>query len=72
MNEGFCLQGLRLSSKARQSHTAGEIINYMATDAPRLSDTSYMLNDVWNLPLQVAIALAILFQVRRQVHIVPH
>ncbi|GAQ81666.1 ABC transporter C family [Klebsormidium nitens] len=56
-------KGLRLSSKARQSHTAGEIINYMATDAPRLSDTSYMLNDVWNLPLQVAIALVILFQV---------
>ncbi|OVA02295.1 ABC transporter [Macleaya cordata] len=55
-------KGLRLSSSARQSHTSGEIVNYMAVDVQRVGDYSWYLHDIWMLPLQIALALAILYK----------
>ncbi|KAL8029181.1 hypothetical protein ABFX02_14G211400 [Erythranthe guttata] len=55
-------KGLRLSSSARQSHTSGEIVNYMAVDVQRVGDYSWYLHDIWMLPLQIILALAILYQ----------
>lgn len=55
-------KGLRLSSSARQSHTSGEIVNYMAVDVQRVGDYSWYLHDVWMLPLQIILALAILYK----------
>ncbi|KAJ6821530.1 ABC transporter C family member 5-like [Iris pallida] len=55
-------KGLRLSSLARQCHTSGEIINYMAVDVQRVGDYSWYLHDIWMLPLQIALALAILYK----------
>lgn len=55
-------KGLRLSSKAKQSHTTGEIINYMSTDAQRLADLAWELHNIWVLPLQIILALIILFE----------
>ncbi|KAF8401999.1 hypothetical protein HHK36_012950 [Tetracentron sinense] len=55
-------KGLRLSSTARQSHTNGEIINYMAIDVQRVGDYSWYLHDIWLLPLQIILALAILYK----------
>ncbi|KAE9621882.1 hypothetical protein Lal_00032724 [Lupinus albus] len=55
-------KGLRLSSLARQSHTSGEIVNYMAVDVQRVGDYSWYLHDMWMLPLQIVLALAILYK----------
>uniref|UniRef100_A0A1D1Y353 ABC transporter C family member 5 n=1 Tax=Anthurium amnicola TaxID=1678845 RepID=A0A1D1Y353_9ARAE len=55
-------KGLRLSSTARQSHTSGEIVNYMAVDVQRVGDFSWYLHDMWMLPLQIVLALAILYK----------
>ncbi|XP_062019394.1 ABC transporter C family member 5 [Rosa rugosa] len=55
-------KGLRLSSSAKQSHTSGEIVNYMAVDVQRIGDYSWYLHDIWMLPLQIVLALAILYK----------
>ena len=55
-------KGLRLSSTARQSHTSGEIVNYMAVDVQRVGDYSWYLHDIWMLPLQIVLALGILYK----------
>ncbi|CAL9130508.1 unnamed protein product [Musa acuminata var. zebrina] len=55
-------KGLRLSSTSRQSHTSGEIVNYMAVDVQRIGDYSWYLHDIWMLPLQIILALAILYK----------
>ncbi|GFP85392.1 ABC transporter c family member 5 [Phtheirospermum japonicum] len=55
-------KGLRLSSSARQSHTSGEIVNYMAVDVQRVGDYSWYLHDIWMLPMQIVLALAILYK----------
>ncbi|KAJ7560932.1 hypothetical protein O6H91_03G006700 [Diphasiastrum complanatum] len=54
-------KGFRLSNQSRHGHTSGEIINYMAVDCQRVSDFSWYMNDIWLLPLQVALALGILY-----------
>ncbi|XP_051141825.1 ABC transporter C family member 5-like isoform X2 [Andrographis paniculata] len=55
-------KGLRLSNAARQSRTSGEIVNYMAVDVQRIGDYSWYLHDIWMLPLQIILALAILYK----------
>ncbi|MBA0732801.1 hypothetical protein Gogos_016867 [Gossypium gossypioides] len=55
-------KGLKLSSLAKQSHTSGEIVNYMAVDVQRVGDYSWYLHDIWMLPLQIVLALAILYK----------
>lgn len=55
-------KGLRISSVARQSHTSGEIVNYMAVDVQRVGDYSWYLHDIWMLPMQIVLALAILYK----------
>ncbi|CAK9328612.1 unnamed protein product [Citrullus colocynthis] len=55
-------KGLRLSSSAKQSHTSGEIVNYMAVDVQRVGDYSWYLHDAWMLPMQIILALAILYK----------
>ncbi|XP_010936071.1 ABC transporter C family member 5 isoform X2 [Elaeis guineensis] len=55
-------KGLRLSNTARQSHTSGEIVNYMAVDVQRVGDYSWYLHDIWMLPLQIVLALVILYK----------
>ncbi|CAN1270113.1 ABC transporter C family member 5 [Linum perenne] len=55
-------KGLKLSSLSKQSHTSGEIVNYMAVDVQRVGDYSWYLHDIWMLPLQIILALAILYK----------
>ncbi|KAF3436078.1 hypothetical protein FNV43_RR23170 [Rhamnella rubrinervis] len=55
-------KGLKLSSTAKQCHTSGEIVNYMAVDVQRVGDYSWYLHDLWMLPLQIILALAILYK----------
>ncbi|KAG6545035.1 hypothetical protein Mapa_013728 [Marchantia paleacea] len=56
-------KGLRLTSHARQAHGAGQITNYMTVDVQMIADSLVQLHNVWTLPLQVTVALLILFSV---------
>ncbi|XP_023539249.1 putative ABC transporter C family member 15 isoform X2 [Cucurbita pepo subsp. pepo] len=53
-------KGIRLSSRSRQSHTSGEIINYMSVDIERITDFAWYLNMIWMLPVQISLAIYIL------------
>ncbi|KAE8692155.1 ABC transporter C family member 13 [Hibiscus syriacus] len=50
-------KGLKLSSLAKQSHTSGEIVNYIAVDVQRVRDYSWYLHDIWMLPLEIILSL---------------
>ncbi|CAH8381102.1 unnamed protein product [Eruca vesicaria subsp. sativa] len=53
-------KGLLLSSQSRQSHTSGEIINYMSVDVQRITDFVWYVNNIWMLPIQISAAIFIL------------
>ncbi|GAB4862031.1 ATP-binding cassette sub- C member 9 [Ancistrocladus abbreviatus] len=53
-------KGLLLSSQSRQSHSSGEIINYMSVDIQRITDFMWYLNTIWMLPIQLSSAVYIL------------
>ncbi|KAM1027513.1 hypothetical protein ACFX13_040999 [Malus domestica] len=53
-------KGLLLSSQSRQSHTSGEVINYMSVDIQRITDFIWYLNIIWMMPIQISLAIYIL------------
>ncbi|KAM7508896.1 hypothetical protein LguiA_019349 [Lonicera macranthoides] len=53
-------KGLVLSSQSCQSHTSGEIINYMSVDIQRITDFMWYLNTIFMLPIQILLAMYIL------------
>ncbi|XP_021756470.1 putative ABC transporter C family member 15 [Chenopodium quinoa] len=53
-------KGLMLSCQARQSHTSGEIMNYMSVDVQRISDFVWYVNTLWMLPVQISLAIYVL------------
>ena len=55
-------QALRMTSKARQNRTVGEIVNLMSVDAQRLMDLMTYLYAVYSAPLQIVIALVLLYR----------
>ncbi|GLJ44146.1 hypothetical protein SUGI_0920790 [Cryptomeria japonica] len=58
-------KGLCLSNSARQSHGIGKIVNYMSVDVNEVVRIVQTIHDIWAMPIQIAIALLILFDVIR-------
>uniref|UniRef100_A0ACD5TR17 Uncharacterized protein n=1 Tax=Avena sativa TaxID=4498 RepID=A0ACD5TR17_AVESA len=54
-------KGLSLSSSSRQSRSSGEMVNIISVDAGRVDLFSWYIHDLWLMPLQVAMALFILY-----------
>ncbi|CAN4103940.1 unnamed protein product [Withania somnifera] len=55
-------KGLTLSCQAKQSHTSGEVINFMTVDAERIGDFGWYMHDPWMVIIQVGLALLILYK----------
>ena len=56
-------KGVRLTNAARLNHGLGQIVNYMSVDVQVLADVILQVHNLWLLPIQVIIALVILFSV---------
>lgn len=56
------MQALRMSSKARQNCTVGEIVNLMSVDAQRLMDVVTYLYAIYTTPIQITLALILLYK----------
>ncbi|KAG7492992.1 hypothetical protein MATL_G00021320 [Megalops atlanticus] len=52
---------LRVNSTTLASFTVGEVVNFMSTDTDRLVNFFNSFHDIWNLPLQFAITLYLLY-----------
>ncbi|XP_042487805.1 ABC transporter C family member 3-like [Macadamia integrifolia] len=53
---------LKLSSQSKQGHTSGENINLMSIDVERIGYFSWYLHDIWRVPIQIILALLILYR----------
>ncbi|XP_042487458.1 ABC transporter C family member 3-like [Macadamia integrifolia] len=54
-------KSLGLSSQSKRCYTSGENINLMSVDVERIGFFSWYLHDIWRLPLQIVLALLILY-----------
>lgn len=54
---------LLLSSQSRQAHTTGSITNLYTVDADRVVNVTIALHNFWALPLQIIIAMVLLYYV---------
>ena len=50
-----------LSSNARKTRTVGEIVNLMSVDSQKCMELMTYVNLVWSAPLQILIALVLLW-----------
>jgi len=55
------LQALTMNNEARMTTTVGEIVNLMSVDAQRLQDAAGYLWMIWSAPLQICIAVYMLW-----------
>ncbi|KAF8683747.1 hypothetical protein HU200_044680 [Digitaria exilis] len=54
-------KSLKLSSQSRRSRTNGEMINIVSVDADRVGIFAWFMHDLWLVPLQVGMAMFILY-----------
>ncbi|XP_029433020.1 multidrug resistance-associated protein 1-like isoform X1 [Rhinatrema bivittatum] len=55
-------KALVITNSARRASTVGEIVNLMSVDAQRFMDLTTYINMIWSAPLQVILALYLLWQ----------
>ncbi|XP_054723431.1 multidrug resistance-associated protein 1-like [Uloborus diversus] len=55
-------KALVLSNAARKNFTVGEIVNLMSVDTQRVMDYVQLVNLLWSAPLQIVIAVYLLWQ----------
>nr|XP_056722202.1 multidrug resistance-associated protein 1-like [Euleptes europaea] len=55
-------KALVITNSARKTSTVGEIVNLMSVDAQRFMDLATYINMVWSAPLQVILALGLLWE----------
>uniref|UniRef100_A0A8D2LRU5 Multidrug resistance-associated protein 1 n=1 Tax=Varanus komodoensis TaxID=61221 RepID=A0A8D2LRU5_VARKO len=55
-------KALVITNSARKTSTVGEIVNLMSVDAQRFMDLATYINMIWSAPLQVVLALYLLWQ----------
>ncbi|KZW01098.1 cadmium ion transporter [Exidia glandulosa HHB12029] len=53
-------KSLRLSGKARITHSKGHITTMMSEDAPRFESAVYTLHQIWIAPIQLIVGIALL------------
>ena len=56
-------KSLVVSAESKKSSTSGEIINLMSVDAGKISDILPSLNMLWSSPLQISVAVYLLYQI---------
>lgn len=54
-------KGLALSSQSKQGSSSGELINVVNIDAERVGDFNWSLHELWLLPVQISLAMIILY-----------
>jgi len=54
-------KGLVLSSQSKQGSSSGELINVVNIDAERVGDFNWSLHELWLLPVQISLAMIILY-----------
>ncbi|XP_066054315.1 multidrug resistance-associated protein 1 isoform X3 [Chamaea fasciata] len=55
-------KALVITNSARRTSTVGEIVNLMSVDAQRFMDLATYINMIWSAPLQVVLALYLLWR----------
>ena len=55
-------KSLRLSNEGKAAKSTGDIVNYMAVDAQRLSDLTQFAQQLWSAPFQIIICMVSLYQ----------
>ena len=53
---------MRLSNSARNRYSVGQIVNLMSVDAQRVADVTFFIHDLWSAPVNISIAVALLYQ----------
>ncbi|KAL3738257.1 hypothetical protein ACJRO7_019738 [Eucalyptus globulus] len=61
LSAAICQKQLRLPSAAKMTHSPGEIVNYVASDAYRIGEFPYWFHQIWATSLQLCLALAIVY-----------
>ncbi len=54
-------KSLRLSSKARQEHSQGEIVNLISVDVFRVSEICEVVHSTWSIPITVLVSMGLNF-----------
>ena len=56
-------KSLTVTAEAKKGSTSGEIVNLMSVDAQKITDMLPYLNMLWSSPLQITVAIYMLYQV---------
>ncbi|KAF8014473.1 hypothetical protein BT93_H0322 [Corymbia citriodora subsp. variegata] len=61
LSAAICQKQLRLPSAVKMTHSPGEMVNYVASDAHRIGEFPYWFHQIWSTSLQLCFALAIVY-----------